>query len=66
MEIMDDTVYFGWMRVIAAARTAAELAVLERRLQMFAASAERDQLTAPCGARRLGLGEPMGSAALLA
>lgn len=52
---MEETAYFGWMRVIAAAHTAVELAVLERRLQRFPASTERDQLADLCAVRRTAL-----------
>jgi hypothetical protein len=52
---MEETAYFGWMRVIAAAHTAVELAVLERGLQRFPASAEREQLADLCTVRRVDL-----------
>ena len=48
---MDDTAYWGWLRVIAASLTEPELAVLMRRLRQFPESPARDELLGICEAR---------------
>ena len=48
---MDDTAYWGWLRVIAASQTEPELAVLMRRLRLFPESPARDELLSICEAR---------------
>ena len=63
---MNATTYSGWMRAIAAAHTAVELAALERRLQRFPANAARDQLADLCAVRRGGLVSVPGRACVLA
>ena len=47
---MDDTAYYGWLRVSAASQTAPGLAALAWRLRLFPASQQRDELLEICEA----------------